>query len=1177
MISFIECCYLDRVTMRPDGEAHTIKWGSDKSCYTSRTSTTVFDFQHFSMHDESHSISILKYIELLLGRHRIQEHMSMGDLWLLLQCAYFHDIGMTLTREEMEELWTSDEDFRKYIRGRLQEGSFGGNIEMFQAASFYKLVDDMLNDRKTINLLDETVSVPQDNWPVELCTKLRLLVTDYIRRHHAERSQRFFDQIIKEDKRFLDGVVDRRLYTLVADISSQHTKNFNAVLQLPYEEIAFGDEHIHPRFVAALLRIGDVLDIDNNRFNVRVLEHHGILPELSRLHLEKHHALTHFNITPQQIYAVAVSSEFAVCQETRTWFNWVEEEERALVYSWNQIAPPNMLQCYLSECDMTVYLKKDKNKDTKGELFTAQNTYHFNFDSRKMYKLLIGDNIYDCRLDCLREYLQNAIDASKVQLWQNLQEENAQFLLRSSGKRWHINECLPCDFKEEAFMQLPIEVSLSLKPPAAPSENDQIRITIRDYGIGMDEECIKGITTIGQGWRAREAYNDVFERAPQWMRPTGGFGIGIQSAFMVTSKVSYTTRSAHEPNGHYIELVSPSHGGGVSRRTDNTIPHGTEVTFDIDVFKFLDPTSLRLPEDLNRKARADARRFEYPYFTTKMIFETVAAICERYILSQISNSIFPIFFRRQDATRQLIPAPMFYQTAVDTLKMNPFKAAKEELYKYCYYAVVDDSLEMNATGSKIVLWSRENMDCVTFTFWDDDFQRPSSSMVSFKNVTVPKACGSFPLPNVDYHFDVMGQQANQCLQVSRTSFTREFEEIFQQRCRQYLKIALDILIPEYLEKKMKEADPDPSLAGKGVSTVFPSMLLIASDFVRMLFCRLGLFALPTEKALAVREQLMGIGTWGMRILNEIYVIGKEESQRFKFRPIRYADSNPVRESIRWLERVKREEGETYIVFLLSQQKMNSFDDSEFFLDCETAELPDRPLSDAELAGLCWQLEKERANKAQAQTICDLTQRINHALCCRGNHRRFVFPDGWQKCLLELCLDTYETTTVVVGKPFWGDKPMPYQYLTAIIYTRKEKKDPASGRNGTGMVFDDNWSYVQVVVDNEDLKRDYPELMVTAIPCETSYRNEYRWIHLLLGEAVISKLEKKFNKDPAMKQMDEEDIRSVLRDIPEFVRLTRWTYQHQAKGEGESFRKCQAIENAYVRWVVESLKQKLRAQ
>lgn len=1168
MTSFIEECYLSRLKFRPDGEAHAIKWGADKSCYTSCTSTTVFDFQHFSMHDESHSISILKYIELLLGRDRIQEHMGVGDLWLLLQCAYFHDIGMTLTRDEMEELWTASKDFKQHIRSRLQDGSFGGNKEMFQAASLYQTVDDLLNDRKAIDLLDETVAIPQDNWPVELCTKLRLLVTDYIRRHHAERSQEFFEKILQKDKLFFDGVVDRRLYRLVADLSSQHTKSFDTLLKFPYEEIAFGDEYVHPRFIAALLRIGDVLDMDNNRFNVRVLEHHGMLPELSRLHLKKHHALTHFNISPQAIYAEAFSNELGVCQEARTWFNWVEEEERNLVYNWNRIAPPDMLQCHLRKCDMTVWLKNDK--------FTSKNIYHFNFDSRKMHKLLIGDSIYDCRLDCLREYLQNAIDASKVQLWKNLQMENAEFLLRSSSKKWSMDELLPCDFKEEAFMQLPIEVSISLKSGGESFENDLIHITIRDYGIGMDEECIRGITTIGQGWRSREAYTDVFESAPHWMKPTGGFGIGIQSAFMVTSQVNYTTRSVSEPTGHHIELVSPSQGGRVSRLADNSILHGTEVSFDIDAFKFLDPVSLRLPEELNQRVRTEIQRSGYSYFTTRMIFETAAAVCEQYILSQIPNSIFPIYFRKGDQSRQLISAPMFYQPTVTDLKMHPFQLAEGKLYKYSSHIIVNGDLENGATGSRIILWSRDNMDCAMFTFWDDNFQRESKSTVAFKNVIVPKACNRFPLSNVDYHFDVMGERANQSLQVSRASFTREFENVFQWRCRQYLRVSLDILIPKYIEKKKEEAaayPPDEEMSAPLLPT-----LSVKSDFARMLFCRLALSASSSEKEFGLKDQLLEVKDWGLGVLDWIWTIreGISDAAGTRFQRVKHSDSNAVCEFIQWMDRAKQEDGGTFILFVFSQSKPDDFDEKELLWKLDPSKLPEIPLTDAELAGLCQQLELERHDAEQNDIIDGLKQSILNELCRDGESQRFLFPNGWQRCFSSLCLDTYETSAVVIGKIVWdNDPPLPPEYLTAFLYTPKEQERTMASESDSTPTPNDNWTYVQFVPDDEALKEEYPELMVTALPCEVPFGSEYQWVHLLLGDVVINKLEKEFNKGRALKRLSEKDIRTALREIPEFVRLTKWTYQHQAKAEGEAYLKYRTIENAYIRWVTEKLKERLR--
>ena len=49
-------CYIEQrfeqlAMQKADGKKLITKWESDKNLYTSYTDTTVFDFQHFSMHD----------------------------------------------------------------------------------------------------------------------------------------------------------------------------------------------------------------------------------------------------------------------------------------------------------------------------------------------------------------------------------------------------------------------------------------------------------------------------------------------------------------------------------------------------------------------------------------------------------------------------------------------------------------------------------------------------------------------------------------------------------------------------------------------------------------------------------------------------------------------------------------------------------------------------------------------------------------------------------------------------------------------------------------------------------------------------------------------------------------------------------------------------------------------
>ena len=71
-----------------------LEWANSKKNYCSHTKMTVFTHTNYSRHDSSHSVSILGSIWAIIGKERI-ENMSVMDLWLLLHCAYGHDIGMT--------------------------------------------------------------------------------------------------------------------------------------------------------------------------------------------------------------------------------------------------------------------------------------------------------------------------------------------------------------------------------------------------------------------------------------------------------------------------------------------------------------------------------------------------------------------------------------------------------------------------------------------------------------------------------------------------------------------------------------------------------------------------------------------------------------------------------------------------------------------------------------------------------------------------------------------------------------------------------------------------------------------------------------------------------------------------------------------------------------------------
>ena len=78
-----------------------------------------------------------------------------------------------------------------------------------------------------------------------------------------------------------------RLLQVLGDICACHTANDEQVLELPHETNGFGSDYAHPRFAAMLLRLGDLLDVDNGRFNMVAEEMIGGLPATSEAHKGK--------------------------------------------------------------------------------------------------------------------------------------------------------------------------------------------------------------------------------------------------------------------------------------------------------------------------------------------------------------------------------------------------------------------------------------------------------------------------------------------------------------------------------------------------------------------------------------------------------------------------------------------------------------------------------------------------------------------------------------------------------------------------------------------------------------------------------------------------------------------------------------------------------------------------
>ncbi len=70
-------------------------------------------FVHYSLHDATHSRSVIQAIERFLGEERIK-CLSATDTFMLLLCAYAHDYGMAMSFTRINEALGSSE-FTDYL------------------------------------------------------------------------------------------------------------------------------------------------------------------------------------------------------------------------------------------------------------------------------------------------------------------------------------------------------------------------------------------------------------------------------------------------------------------------------------------------------------------------------------------------------------------------------------------------------------------------------------------------------------------------------------------------------------------------------------------------------------------------------------------------------------------------------------------------------------------------------------------------------------------------------------------------------------------------------------------------------------------------------------------------------------------------------------------------------
>jgi len=647
MITDLENLLFEKTKGKQSEVLHA-RWNYDKKLIPSALNSVSNLFPHYSLHDESHSITILNNIYRILGKNNI-EKLSAIDIWMLLEASYSHDLGMIVTSKE--------------IINTLKDTEF---------ISFFKI----LKENHTHSLNEFTNHFEVDNAKIlfknkdfdfEIFDGMKFILAEFFRQKHSERSVDIINN--KNDNLIVNSqndLIPERIFKLLGEICESHTKDFSEILKLPFKQVGIDTEDVHPRFIACLLRIGDLLDLDNNRFSDVMLRTLVKIPKVTSNHIAKHLSIEYFRIDQSKVEIKARCTDYETTELVQHWFDYINSEFTNQILNWSIISPSfinsNLPSLGELEVDLVGY-----------ETIDGKNKPKFNVDPNKALELLKGAGIYKNPQQSIRELLQNAVDSTLIKIWlenKNLKDVAPQNEIYSNLRddnsiEIHINE---------------IEILNNIK---------RFEIEIIDTGVGISKNDLKYILNIGSSSKNMDR-NNIINEMPFWLQPSGIFGIGFLSVFLLTNKVNICSKNLLNDEIISVNFNSPfaNQNGLVLIKRDvanYSKKIGTSIKFEITTDTIPKRYTISIGENYN----AENLSKHYDPFVDKSFDVEIAKLIDEIILFNF-KSVIPIklFFNEKELIKKNTIKIFNYYDEINSIEFNihikgvNFSAQHSYFYKY---------------------------------------------------------------------------------------------------------------------------------------------------------------------------------------------------------------------------------------------------------------------------------------------------------------------------------------------------------------------------------------------------------------------------------------------------------------------------------------------------------------
>ncbi|MGB2710107.1 MAG: hypothetical protein WBC33_01215 [Conexibacter sp.] len=455
--------------------------------------------QSFTLHDAEHSWQVAQRMWELTPPD-VRDELSACELGLLLLAAYLHDIGMTPRHGLVAA-----------HHRLLVDGSEPALPEPARQA-FQAWLDEEHPGCE---------AAPPEQRPgwEELCA-IETLVASYVRHRHVDWSEEWIAEHLQLE---IDGYPQAQ--EDLAMLCASHQEGLDALIEARFDPRFLRDGSVvHLRYLAALLRVADVLDVDPERTPAIVFQHRDVEAS-SVVHWHKDHELAIGVEQDGGVIAEAQPRSAAMHRAIEQTVDQIEAELR-LVQSLAatkpfQSAPPRTRTLPHRWALDPIVHRRIEPKDGAYEYVDGA----FRPNTAKLLEILGAVELYGEHLSALRELLQNAFDAVRERMtWQRLRHAGDAKLLGA-----HLDGH---------------EVRIELTQDA----EDRHWLVCTDSGAGMTKRVLTERLLVSGSGPSAELL-ELRRRAQQAGVPferTGRFGVGVLSYFMLADRIELQTGRCEE-------------------------------------------------------------------------------------------------------------------------------------------------------------------------------------------------------------------------------------------------------------------------------------------------------------------------------------------------------------------------------------------------------------------------------------------------------------------------------------------------------------------------------------------------------------------------------------------------------------------------------------------------------